>query len=163
MIVPNTLYHGSNVEVQSPSLRYSRKELDFGAGFYTTTDLDQAKRWAARVTKVRRKGQPTVTQYSVNRATWAGLSILYFEHADVDWLRLVVGHRIGDTTGDEYDIIAGPVADDRTIDVINQYAAGIYDEEMALKLLLPMKFKDQWALKSESSLSALKTEGLMYL
>lgn len=41
---------------------------------------------------------------------------------------------------------------------------GVYDEELALKLLLPMKFKDRWALKSEASPSALETtEGLMYL
>ena len=41
---------------------------------------------------------------------------------------------------------------------------GVYDEELALKLLLPMKLKDRWALKSEASPSALETtEGLMHL
>ena len=33
------LFHGSNVEVKQPALRYSRRSLDFGAGFYTTTDF----------------------------------------------------------------------------------------------------------------------------
>ena len=40
------LYHGSTVTVKNPSLRLGRKNTDFGKGFYTTTDFDQAARWA---------------------------------------------------------------------------------------------------------------------
>lgn len=39
------LYHGSNVEVRKPSLRYGRNNTDFGRGFYTTTQKEQAERW----------------------------------------------------------------------------------------------------------------------
>lgn len=39
------LYHGSNVEVRKPSLRYGRNKTDFGRGFYTTTQQEQAERW----------------------------------------------------------------------------------------------------------------------
>ena len=38
------LYHGSNVEVKKPIILNSRKFLDFGPGFYMTSDLDQATR-----------------------------------------------------------------------------------------------------------------------
>lgn len=38
------LYHGSNLEIKQPSLKYSRSSLDFGSGFYTTTDLQQAEK-----------------------------------------------------------------------------------------------------------------------
>ena len=41
-----TLYHGSNVEVLTPELLPSVRALDFGRGFYLTSDFDQAARWA---------------------------------------------------------------------------------------------------------------------
>ena len=38
------LYHGSNVKVKSSQLLKNQRELDFGNGFYTTSDFDQASR-----------------------------------------------------------------------------------------------------------------------
>ena len=37
-----TVYHGSNIEVREPKILKPNRELDFGNGFYTTTNLDQA-------------------------------------------------------------------------------------------------------------------------
>jgi len=31
-----TLYHGSNISFETPSLAYARDKRDFGVGFYTT-------------------------------------------------------------------------------------------------------------------------------
>ena len=42
------LYHGSNVAVEEPRLLKIQRDLDFGKGFYTTSDLDQATKWARR-------------------------------------------------------------------------------------------------------------------
>ena len=42
------LYHGSNVEVRNPQIIPSKRLLDFGTGFYLTSDLEQAKKWAIR-------------------------------------------------------------------------------------------------------------------
>ena len=36
------LYHGSNVEVKEPKVLVPSHALDFGPGFYTTLNLDQA-------------------------------------------------------------------------------------------------------------------------
>ena len=41
-----TLYHGSNVEELTPELLHSVRALDFGRGFYLTSDFDQVARWA---------------------------------------------------------------------------------------------------------------------
>ena len=38
-----TLYHGSNTQVQSPHLLKSQRTLDFGRGFYTTSDFARQK------------------------------------------------------------------------------------------------------------------------
>ena len=40
------LYHGSIVAVRKPSLRPGRSNADFGKGFYTTSNYEQAVRWA---------------------------------------------------------------------------------------------------------------------
>ncbi|MBQ7160753.1 MAG: DUF3990 domain-containing protein, partial [Clostridia bacterium] len=40
------LYHGSTDLVEFPEIRKGEVYLDFGVGFYATTSLDQAQRWA---------------------------------------------------------------------------------------------------------------------
>ena len=37
------LYHGSTVAVKHPNFQKGRKATDFGKGFYTTTNFEQAK------------------------------------------------------------------------------------------------------------------------
>ena len=39
------LFHGSNVVVENPMLLPADRTLDFGNGFYTTTDDNQAVNW----------------------------------------------------------------------------------------------------------------------
>ena len=51
-----TLYHGSNVEVRKPQILMTNRTLDFGSGFYTTTNLVQATDFARRVTSNRGSG-----------------------------------------------------------------------------------------------------------
>ena len=51
------LYHGSHVEVRNPQLLQNQRELDFGKGFYTTTDFEQAKAWARRTAKIRKSAE----------------------------------------------------------------------------------------------------------
>ena len=130
--------------------------LDFGKGFYTTTDFAQAEKWAGRVVHMRMTGQVTVSAYETDDRLWNALNVLYFEQAGKDWLRTVVKYRIGQAVEEAYDVIAGPVANDRTVDVINQYIAGSFPEHIALELLLPMKLKDQWTLKTEKALAAVR-------
>ena len=40
-----TLYHGSLEIVEKPQILQANRPLDFGTGFYTTTSLQQARRW----------------------------------------------------------------------------------------------------------------------
>ena len=50
------VYHGSNIEAKHPEILKPNRELDFGNGFYTTTNLNQAISFARRVTKNRGYG-----------------------------------------------------------------------------------------------------------
>ena len=40
------LYHGSHVEVKNPKILTASRVGDFGNGFYTTSSMEQARRWA---------------------------------------------------------------------------------------------------------------------
>lgn len=53
------LYHGSNVIASEPKLIPQNRFLDFGFGFYTTTNKTQAIGFADKVTKRRKEGEKT--------------------------------------------------------------------------------------------------------
>ena len=157
------LYHGSNIEIKHPSLNFSRTSLDFGAGFYTTSVFAQAEKWAKRVTSIRKSGEPVVSVFEISDPIFQTLNVLRFNSADRDWLELVVQYRTDQMPELNPDIIVGPVANDRTVDVINQYIAGTYPIDIALQLLLPMQFKDQWTFKTERALNALVWKDGLFL
>lgn len=50
------LYHGSNMTVEKPILIKQNRYLDFGFGFYTTTNRNQAVNFAQKVTDRRKIG-----------------------------------------------------------------------------------------------------------
>lgn len=40
------LYYGLDIEIREPNISFSRKNLDFGLGFYTTPYFEKAKKWS---------------------------------------------------------------------------------------------------------------------
>ena len=58
------LYHGSNLIVEKPKIITPNRYLDFGKGFYTTSNLDQAKNFARKVAIRNGEGTPTVNRYT---------------------------------------------------------------------------------------------------
>lgn len=58
-----------------------------------------------------------------------------FEAYDREWLQFIVGNRDGGDLWCQWDIIEGGVANDRVIDTVENYRAGLIDEETALRLL----------------------------
>ena len=67
------LYHGSIVTVRKPNLRQGRANTDYGKGFYTTVDFDQAARWAH--IRHTRAGEGSVIVCSTTEDT----CLLYFK------------------------------------------------------------------------------------
>jgi len=47
------IYHGSTVPVRAPKILQSERMLDFGSGFYTTSNKEQAVSWAKLVAERR--------------------------------------------------------------------------------------------------------------
>ena len=149
------LYHGSNVEVKEPILLKVQRELDFGKGFYTTSDMEQAARWAWRTAKRRGESNAFVTVYEVNEDELKNIRLLSFDSPNVEWLNLVVKNRKGEYIAGDWDIISGPVADDQTAQVIDLYLEGAYDEEEAIRRFLTQRLKDQYAFKTNEALKLL--------
>lgn len=150
------LYHGSNVAVREPSIIVSNRALDFGAGFYTTSNLAKAEKWAKLQCYRRGLGAPNVTAYDFDEAKASALRVLRFSSPDQGWLRFVVQNRRNSFQGPGYDIVIGPVANDNTMPVINDFMAGRLNEETTILLLKPQKLADQYAFLTFKGLSCLK-------
>ena len=60
------LYHGSNQPVENPKILESKRALDFGAGFYLTSSINQAEKWAKSVTLRRGIGKPILNIFEFN-------------------------------------------------------------------------------------------------
>lgn len=153
-----TLYHGSNVTVDMPKILPKLRALDFGGGFYLTSSYAQAERWAKVIFKRRQEGQPIVNIYTFDDELAIALNVLQFKDANADWLEFVVNNRKALKVFD-YDIVVGPVANDATLPVIDDYMDGRYTQEEAVRRLLPQNLTDQYAFCSEISLGYLTYQG----
>lgn len=149
------LYHGSNIEVKKPRLIQSKRLLDFGAGFYLTTDFAQAEKWARRTAANRESGIPLVSVYDVCDDELNKLRLLSFSCANEEWLRYIAANRTGKSVDNSFDVIIGPVANDQAIRTVNNYLKGYFSEKIAIELLLPQKLKDQYTFKTEKALALL--------
>ena len=154
------LYHGSNLAVSDPKLVTQNRFLDFGYGFYTTTNKAQAIGFADKVTKRRKDGLPTVSIYEINETqAFAECSVLQFDAPDEAWLDFVSANRAGKYTGDHYDFIYGPVANDDVYTTFTLYTSGILTKEQTIEALKVKKLYNQVVLTSEKALSFLKFIG----
>ncbi len=150
------LYHGSNVEVHQPKLLAGQRPLDFGPGFYVTSDLEQASKWAERTARVRKEGSPLVSVYEVEGTSFAALKTLRFESANKEWLRFVASNRRRLTETTDWDVISGPVANDQTMPTLMLFLDGFLTEDEAIRRLLPQKLKDQIVFKTIPALALLR-------
>lgn len=154
------LYHGSNVIVSEPRLIKQNRFLDFGYGFYTTTNKAQAISFADKVTKRRREGQKTVSVYEIDaEKAFAEGKLLKFGSASEAWLDFVSENRSGNYEGETYDFIFGPVANDDVYRTFTLYTAGLLTKEQTLEALKVKKLYDQLVFSTEKALSYLRFIG----
>lgn len=156
------LYHGSNVVVSKPRLIEQNRFLDFGFGFYTTTNKMQAIGFADKVTKRRKGGSRSVSIYELNEEkAFSKCSVLRFENANEAWLDFVSQNRSGNYKGKTYDFIFGPVANDDVYTTFTLYTAGLLTKSQTLDALKIKKLYDQLGLTSEKALSYLMFIGTL--
>ena len=103
------LYHGTGrsgadaIRSNGIDLSVQRPDSDFGRGFYTTRDADQAAEWAGR-----KPGGGAVLHYRMPVDELAKLRTLKFPTADADWENFVLHNRSFGPLHD-YDAVDGPM------------------------------------------------------
>ena len=127
--------------------------LDFGKGFYTTTNREQAVRWAQKVAVRRKVDEKFISIYEFALdAAEKELTILRFDQSDAAWLDFVSACRSGKRPDEEYDIVFGPVADDNVYATLQLYELGILDKEETLKRLKIESLFNQILFHTEKAL-----------
>lgn len=126
------VYHGSIAKIEHPLVDIGRKNLDFGQGFYVTDIRDQAAQWASRLAE--RKDAPAIVNiYELNtERIRQQFRYFRFDTYDEQWLQFIVNCRQGKDDWKQYDVIEGGVANDRVIDTIEAYIAGLMPLNYAL-------------------------------
>ena len=150
------LYHGSNIVVENPRLIEQNRFLDFGYGFYTTTNKSQAESFAKKVV-VRRGGTPTVNIYEIDDNIGEELlKIKRFSAPDEEWLNFVSANRNGTYDGEHFDLIIGAVANDDFYRTLQVYSAGLLTKKQALEALKIKKLFDQYVFATNKAIKLLK-------
>jgi len=145
------LYHGSFIPVEKPDISFSRTNVDFGKGFYTTPILEQAKSWASRFK--RKHGQSVLSTYEVNiESLHKHASILTFNEYSNEWLDFIITCRRGSDKSN-YDIVIGGVANDRVFDTIQLYLDGLIDKSESIKRLKYDKPNMQYCFRNQDIIS----------
>lgn len=158
------LYHGSNVTVEQPRLVRQNRYLDFGFGFYATTNREQAVNFAQKVAVRRKTGQATLNRYSIDETrAFQECSLLQFDSPNEAWLDFVAANRQGTYAGKQYDLIYGAVANDDVYRTITLYMTGILDKEQTLAALKIRKLFNQLVFATEKSLQYLQFEGREFI
>lgn len=148
------LYHGSNQIVELPKLIEQNRTLDFGQGFYTTSNELQSVEFAKKVA-IRRNGDAIVNEYDFLETNIANLEIKTFSSANEEWLDFVCNNRAGIQQKFTYDIIIGPVANDDVYRTVGLYLSGILTKEQTLESLKVKTLYNQYTFVTEKSFQLL--------
>ncbi|MCQ2508288.1 MAG: DUF3990 domain-containing protein [Dorea sp.] len=145
------VYHGSIQPVIHPDVLHSYRPLDFGMGFYVTTNYNQAVKWAKRKAAIYGVETAIVNTY-VLKALDANINVKTFNEDLADWIDFVCMCRDGGTEYKKYDLIIGKVADDQVFRVVDMYHSGIWDRDRALKEIKVYPTYDQIAFITQKAI-----------
>ena len=133
------VYHGSYAEIGVIDLSLCETGKDFGQGFYVTKIREQAEFWAGK--KGKRKGQSGfVTEYDFDEFFLERsdiIKVLRFEDYNEEWLDFIVLNRKNKSRhqAHDFDIVEGPVANDKVASEVDKYLEGIIPKEQFLREL----------------------------
>lgn len=152
------LYHGSLNKVDEPKIIIPTRTLDYGAGFYTTTSYDQAYKWVERkLGNEERIGY--VNEYEWDDDSKSNLNYLHYDEPNEEWVDFVHNNRTIAGFKHDYDIVYGPVANDRVYAAFALYEQGFIDKQTLINELKAYKLVDQLLFHTENALKTLKYIG----
>lgn len=160
------LYHGSKAGIEGAIEPKSRKQCDFGKGFYMGTDPAQA------LTLICDYEKSKLYIVSVGTDELAQIEI----PTNIDWGMLVAFHRgkmekingtsfynkYRDMTADK-DIIIGNIANDRMFFVIDNFFVGNITDAALINSLSALQLGKQYVAISQKGCNAVRIEAEIYL
>jgi len=154
------LYHGSAEIIKQPLILEKQRLLDFGKGFYTTSNKKQAERWAK--IKQKREGitanaYVSVYKFNIEAFIQDKLLLKEFNKADEDWLDFVVKNR-NEVYIHGYDLVKGPVANDTLYQTLSLYETGILTKPETIARLKVHPLFNQLSFHSNQAIKHLQFE-----
>lgn len=154
------LYHGTTVDIDSIDLTKSRPNKDFGQGFYLSADRQQAWRMG-EFKALTEGGMPVMNTYLFDESLMisGNLKVLTFDGYTREWADFIFLNRNNKTTipAHDYDVVYGPIANDRVGLQISKYDSGDISLEQLLENLKYMKgITFQYYFGTERAISKLK-------
>lgn len=136
-----TLYHGGDSIIKKPEIRESTRTLDFGKGFYLTTSEKQASDWVIRKLERidQKKGFVNVYDFLEEDAK-SKLNIKVFDNPSEEWLDFVMSNRKDPNFIHNFDIVIGPVANDRVYTAFALFEGGSISKETLIHELKTYRF-----------------------
>lgn len=136
------LYHGSNIDIDIIDLNKSKPYKDFGRGFYLSADKEQATRMAEFKT-FQIGGKATINKFVFDESVMSNnsLNVKTFDGYTEEWALFVLSNRNspnGNSTH-EFDIVYGPIANDRVGVQIRRFVENEISLETFIERLKFMK------------------------
>jgi hypothetical protein len=144
------VYHGSYKEITKPDIIHSRRNVDFGKGFYTTPLLEQAQKWCKKFKDKNNSAVVSIYQFDENAYTEC--KVLRFDTYSEEWLDFILKCRRGEDMTD-YDIVMGGVANDKVFNTVELFFDGLIDKNEAIKRLRYEKPNFQIAFRSQEAIA----------
>lgn len=155
------VYHGSNIEITDIDLLKSKPNKDFGRGFYLTESASQALDMAQTKTDQLEYGSPIVMAYELDERCLTDGSLFVKRFADYseEWAQFILANRNNPTSQcvHTYDVVIGPIADDRVGVQLWKYDNQMIDLPTLVKNLKYMKgVTIQYFFGTEHAIKQLK-------
>jgi hypothetical protein len=139
------LFHGGYRAIETPEIKDSRNNKDFGRGFYCTELRSQADKWA------RRFDTPVVSVYEYTPLP--ALDVLTFIDMTDEWLDFIVACRSGKPHN--FAIVEGAMANDQIWRYLVNFINGNLPREIFWMLAKFKRPTHQIAFCSRKSLDCL--------
>lgn len=152
------LYHGSTITIDRIDLSKSRPNKDFGVAFYLSANKEQAEEMATFKADFE-GGDPVVNKYEFDEKMLNSLRFKKFDGYTKEWAQFVFDHRTEPTgrTLHDYDIVYGPIANDRVGAQITRYKQGYISFEEFLERIKYIKgITYQYAFCTQQAIDKLK-------
>lgn len=153
------LYHGTNIDFDHIDINKSKPNKDFGRGFYLSADYEQAKNMADIKVEQMETGMPLVQEYSISEIEMKSLKCITFDDYTEEWAKFILLNRNNPSAvpAHDYDIVIGPIADDRVGVQLWKYESQLIDLPTLIKRLKYMKgITFQYFFGTERAIKLLK-------